>query len=425
MLVSTSRAEGSDIHLVGEGAREMAVTFDRAQLVEFWSSDEADSLIGEDGPIYYWLNLADTGSEDVLPAFRAVVDDLNGRGLDWSELAGEGSAGEVAIAARGLEMLGVYAPEDAPVAYLDAFCEELTRRRWTGHLTRFDQPDYPWRPTASDPTISTMLGYGTVAHLSGMPAGGLGAINVWQVNRELLVRVVDLALDWLDAAPYPLCYDESFTWNPTRQQARDVLLAQPPTAITRRALSRLSESQIGHPDLPPAASGRSGRTAVFARGHLLLTDHDFGVPLDDRLAEHHRLLTTRSDGAYFGLTRATVGHDPTTIYGIEDERRIGPPHIPPRQHPGHTPGLPDAYYAQLFPTQWLTQTWDPAPWIREDLPDGRTVLTARDASDWFATRPEAHGGEGWVDHGPTGATRDAARDSLRGLLQRPDPRIRP
>lgn len=152
----------------------------------------------------------------------------------------------------------------------------------------------------------------------------------------------------------------------------------------------------------------------------MLTENDPNHSLEHRLAIHHDVLTSRSGGATYALTRATVGHAPAaTIYGIEKERVTGIPHVPPRQHPDHTPGLPDAYYAQLFPTDWLSRPWDPAQWIREDLPDGRTLLTAREAKDWFVERPDERGRDGWTEYEPTAAAHAAARASLTGLLQRP------
>ncbi|MDT0188554.1 hypothetical protein Q9S36_51040, partial [Microbacterium sp. ARD31] len=408
-------------HVQEEVSRSVALTYDRAEVAKYWAGDGFEAP-GESW-VLYWLNLTDSGGDfDPSAILSDLVLELNSRALDWSEESDEGSQGELSIDLRGNELIGLHCPlwAQAPLEYLDAFCAALTNRGWQGHLTRHEEPPRIWVPYGPEPTITTMLGYGVVPDPNEPHRGA----DLWQVQTELIPSIVEIALDWIDAAgPAPITYWSGISWQPTRVQARELL---------QRRLRRRGGVELGRvaserqQDLEHRRVQRTGRTAVFDQGHLMLTENDRGRSLQERLADHHEVLLRGAKDARYGLTRGTIGHAPPgTVYGFKGEwvAGWGPPLLLPPQRSGHSPGLPDAYYAQLFETSLLDgTTLDPAAWVRKDLSTGLTIITARDDESWFALQPAADArGPNSVVHGPTQVTLAAARTSLSGTLQRPLP----
>lgn len=406
----------------------MAVTFDRAELTAHWAGNGFEGIDDQD-TVPLWLRLterADTDDvADVLVHLLKVLDESK---LDWHDEYRDASFGYVAVPLSGREMIGLRSPEwgVAPLEYLDAICDALSARGWTGQLLLHEKAARVWVPYGPEPTITTMLGYGLI------PDGGDPHISwpVWRDQPDLTAHLADTALAWIDAASGPLTYisgsdwSNGVDWNPTTEQARALLqveLEYP--AGFGIEIGRLQDDP--HPEWPGRLrrGTRVGRTAVFEEGHLTLTENDPSRSLEARLADHRAVLGDHNPQVRYGITTGTVGHGrlgPKSVYGERLHLRGQDVSHVPHQCAEHTPGLPDAYFMQLIDSSLLTQTEaDLAEWDREDH-DGMTLLAAADPGRWFTLIPEPNDPRpDWKRHDADAHRLNVARASLGQLLQQP------
>ncbi|MCW2835121.1 MAG: hypothetical protein JWN68_3074 [Nocardioides sp.] len=405
----------------------MTVTYNRAVLTSHWAGDGGVNAIDDQTTVHLWIDLLDAPAEpDVAAALDRVLRELNDRRLDWDDEFEQGSQGRVSIPLADTLAIGVCGTTwgVAPTEYLDGLCEALTALSWSGRLRLHVEARRVWVPYGPEPTITTMLGYG----LAPCPNGQGSSPCVWRDQPALRSFLADLALEWVNAAQGPLTYIGDAQWQPTSRQARDLLdiqLGEPsPSGIELGRLigDRPDRQQDGHFE---NLTGRTGRTAVFAMGYLTLTENDAGRTLTERLADHHSLLTRRSHPPRYGLTTGTIGHGRLGAMAVHGERlslRGERVYEVPHQRPGHTDGLPDAYYAQLFDSRMLDRSGaDLGLWNREDFSEGHVVLSAAAPEPWFAVQPAPNDPRPhWITHDAEPSTLADARAGLGSLLQQPE-----
>ncbi len=400
----------------------MAVDFDRGSLRAHWAGNGV-SAIDEETTVHLRVALRGTGADDVegvATVIEALLAELNGLHLDWDDEVEVGSYGLLSIPLPSSWVIGVRSPTwgEVPDMYLEAFCAALTRRGWSGRLDLHREAARVWVPHGPEATITTMLGY----ERGGPPADPWSSPWViWQDVPELRTHLAGVALDWIDTTDAPLTYISDVSWQPTREQALELLDVQLRQGRDRSIeVGRLAGDSDGSALRPGT---RTGRTAVFSDGYLVLTENDQHRSLADRLADHHAVLAQHSRQALYGLTTGTVGHTNSakSVYGHRAPLRFQEVTEVPHQRPGYGRGLPDIYFAQAVSTGLLDSTpIEPSKWRREDLPFGLTLLTARQPDPWFTSQPAPGSDAGTQTYLDASAEVLAdARASLGELLQRP------
>lgn len=396
----------------------MAVTYTKSVVVAHWDGDGAD-YVDDETFVHFWLDLDEEGYEaEAIAALPDMLTTLDRQELDWDDGVLLGSTGLLSIPIPGSLMIGVRSstPGVAPLQYLDALCANLTQRGWSGQLRVHHEADRPWVPYGPEPTITTMLGF--VA--PSAPASEPG--RSWQERPNLTAELARLAVEWIDAAQGPLVYFSEVSWRPTSLQAFELLkLELDTTADVGAELGRLvGVPRNEHEGLVPGS--RVGRTAVLSDGYLTLTDNYPIGDLADRLSNHVAVLASAPPEARYGLTTGTVGHGrpPGAVYGERPEMRGQRVNGSPHQRNGYSPGLPDAYFAQLFPTDMLANSSAQLDeWRRQDLDNGMTLLTSLTPSSWFTSQPAPDDPRsGWMRHDADVHVLGHARDALGDLIQR-------
>ena len=396
----------------------MAVTYIKPVVVAHWDGDGAD-YVDDETFVHFWLDLDDQGDEaEAVAALPDILATLDRQELDWDDGVFLGSTGVLSIPIPGSLMIGVRSSTTgvAPLQYLDALCAILTQRGWNGQLRVHHEADRPWVPYGPEPTITTMLGFVAPRDPPSEPRVS------WQERLGLAAGLARLAVEWVDAAEGPLVYFSDVSWQPTSLLAFELLKIQLETSSDSGVeLGRL----VGVPrddqgGLVPGS--RIGRTAVLRDGYLTLTDNDPSGDLEDRLSNHVAVLASAPPEARYGLTTGTVGHGraPGSVYGERPEMRGQRVNGSPHQRDGYSSGLPDAYFAQLFPTDLLdNSSAELDEWRRQDLDGGMTLLTSLTPGSWFTSQPAPDDPRsGWMRHDADVNVLGHARRALRDLIQR-------
>ncbi len=354
-----------------------------------------------------------------------VVARLNLARLDWDNEYGEGSSAEVVVPLDSSCAIGIRGSSwgGAPTEYLDAFCDALKARGvGDGRLTRHAEPELDWIPYGPEPTITTVLGYGQLPNIDPPHRPW----DIWHDQPSMVAHLVDLAVNWVDAGKGVLTYSGEMVWHPTVQQLRNLLAADlsrhlpVPIQTGRLAGSRPPQDTDG---VRTGSEGRTGRTAVFARGYLILTENDQNRTLNQRLSDHQSALSDGSVHAAYGFTTGTIGHglnDPKMVMSERPEFWDQTVRSVPHQRPGYTAGLPDAYYSQLFDAALLPSARDLSSWLDQPAARHQVVLTAQEPAPWFTIQPAPYDRRpGWTRNDADPATLAAARASFGEMLQAP------
>ncbi len=431
----------------------MAMTWDRDDIIRFFQGDYGASKCVEDqdgwftapvtGARYYryigrgdtaeglLLNLRDTGADLDRPAIiTPLLAELNTQrdddeGVEWGD-------GWLEVAQRGVEAIGMQNRQDGicPSEYFDEFCQALTERGWDGHLTLPPLVlSHLGGPLGAEPSITTVLGYGVreVRPSDGSPLRRKDYEPSWVDNPELVRHVAATAVGWLEAVPGVTVISGALEWEPTPDQARahlaDSLLAGVSPSLERLVVG---ERPAG------GRAVRTGRVAYARQGSLVLIDHEPDRLLADRLADHRRVLTSQEHRVRYAFTTGTLGYTYYLPMIVYSQRESLHPHITfyghanavPHQLEGHSPGLTDVHYSQLFPIDWLPRAENLDVWRVTVRDHGLVEVTATDPTPWF---------EQWVDprrpedadrkirhvHDADAATLRQAREDFGQLLQRP------
>ena len=436
----------------------MAVTWDRRTIAWFWTGedppdlDPADDAAGwyvdpvdgeerhrfsgtEDEPVGLLLNLRRTGADDDhVEVLTSVLEQLN-HGVsehdgtshdDWA-------SGWVCVAQPGVESIALQNRTDfvCPSAYLDELCRVLTARGWAAHLTLPPLVlSHLGGPMGSEPTITTVVGYGVREVPSGASwsRGQRSFLPLWRADRELAAHVAETVVAWLEAAPGTTVCGDSTTWTPTPAQAR-THVAQRLVGGNAPNLERLLVRDRREGE---GGATRTGRVAFANQGSAILVDFDPERPLADRLADHAQVVSGQEHRVRHAFTTGTVGFTHRRASDVHRLREHLLPHVPhaagvdavPFQLPAHSPGLPDAYYSQLLPVDWLDRAHDLSRWQVEAREHDLAILTAADPEPWFRARVDPRRSDDEARH--VRHVHDADADTLRqaradlgDLLQRP------
>ena len=390
----------------------MAVTYIKSVVVAHWDGDGAD-YVDDETFVHFWLDLDDQGDEaEAIAALPDILATLDRQELDWDDGVFLGSTGVLSIPIPGSLMIGVRSSTTgvAPLQYLDALCANLTQRGWSGQLRVHHEADRPWvpydpsprsrpcsdlLPGVTQPQSREFLGKNDRTSQPSWPG--------WQWSGSTRLR--DHSSHFSEVS-----------WRPTSLQAFELLkLELDTTADIGAELGRLvGVPRNEHEGLVPGS--RVGRTAVLRDGYLTLTDNDPTGDLADRLSNHVAVLASAPPEARYGLTTGTVGHgrSPGAVYGERLEMRGQRVDGSPHQRNGYSSGVPDAYFAQRFPTDMLVNSSAQLDeWRRQDLDNGMTLLTSLTPSSWFTSPPAPDDPRsGWMRHDADVNVLGHARDAL-------------
>ena len=341
----------------------------------------------EDEPVTLLVETGSTGRDtdpaDALESVLGAVEDEGPQGF----VEGSGSA---SLACRLPDLLAISLQSNVdytcPEAYLEALCDALAARGWSGRLrlpprvaTHLD------RPGGSEETITTVLDVGrrevrrTTA--SGRPMRSHFQ-PLWHGDVDLARRIAAMALAWVEGADGTTVVDAAgLAWELTGERAVQHLTS----SLAHGAGMRIERSALGErgPDGRATCFGRTARTSGAC---LLFTEHQPERPLADRLAGPRALLETAAHPLHLGYVAAPTG------FGTSEQDR----------EPATS--LPDAHWTQVFPTDWLPRAGDLATWLVEVRADGLVEVTHPARDGWFPA------------HAVDPSVREQARSDLADLL---------
>jgi hypothetical protein len=274
--------------------------FDRQSVIWTYVGNGDDGGM-EDSPVHFRVRMTSCGTDDdPVAVLRALAAELNVEFEDDDE----GGSGWVGSPEPEVVFLSVgnNADFEAPLAWFERLCGELTRRGWVGFLEEVPYPGRPWVPYGPELAIATTIGFGSQPWSDcGAPAHRVdGCLRAsWVGDRELCESLAALAVAWVDEAVGPLVYQGMVDWVPTSRQARQMCAEELFRGVGNGAV------ELGR--LPGATTRRVGRTVRLVDGYVTFSEND-EAPLAMRLEHHRELLASHAPYAVYGYSGGTFGH---------------------------------------------------------------------------------------------------------------------
>lgn len=354
----------------------------------------------EDTPAGLLLNLRGTGRDsDPASVLAPLLRDLNERhDSRWDEEAEQDGWGDgwIEVSVPGVEAIALQNRHDflTPTHYLDELCRVLTDRGWSGHITVPPlMLSHVGGPPGSEASIASVLDLGMVEVRSpvGRRQSGRRFRSPWQDERALAEHVADVALEWLSGADGPLVVDWVMTWEATADQARRHVADQ----LVAGSLPTLERLRVGErPADGTSRAIRTGRVVRLGHGSISLIEHEPGVPLLERLQRHKDAVAEQEPWIRAAFTSASTGLRSATPRSLLRGRSDLTPgaevlreaDVGAYQLSGHTTGLLDVHYAQVFPASWLSKAADLGAWDVELGAHGLVDVRASEPTPWFERR---------------------------------------